>query len=303
MDLIRAIEVFQTVVRHSSFSAAARELNLVNSAVSRYVTDLEKRLNCRLLNRTTRSMSLTAEGRYYLEQLDRILASVEQLDADVEQREQQISGHISLTAPLHADQMLDLQGRLGRFLSAYPDVSLNWLSVNRYVNLVEEGIDLAVRVGDLADSSMMARKIGDMQVRFVASPDYLERYGVPEQPADLHQHRCIIDSANRQPARWVYKQNGSVRHISVPTSLQANNGEIVARFAADGLGIASLPDFLVDSFIREGRLVAVLEDFRRDPVPVALVWPGSRMLSPALRMLIDVMCEGQVQDNLPDPDS
>lgn len=260
---------------------------MVNSAVSRYINELEQYLGCKLLHRTTRTMSLTPEGEHYLQRLSNITASIDELDSDITQRRSHISGNLKITAPEHVTRLFDLQSRLSHFLRDYPDVCLSWLSVNRYVDLVEEGVDLAIRVGELPDSGMIARPLGSMHVYRVASPEYLNLYGMPDSIEDLQQHRCILDSSNRQPARWAYRSANGTRHITVPNTVAANNGDLVAGFAAEGLGIAYLPDFLVRDYLDEGRLVTILRQYEIDPVPVSLYYPANRMMSQALRTLID----------------
>ena len=289
MDLLKSIYVFRRVVDLKSFSAAAREMNMVNSAVSRHVSELESRLNCKLLQRTTRSMHLTAEGRHYLQRFESIEASVADMEQEVELRQSVIAGQLRITVPMNASGLYNLRPRLSNFLQRFPDVKLSWLLANRYVNLVEEGIDLAIRVGELPDSSLVARELLKMPVYFAASPEYLRRAGTPQQPEELVDHQCIVDSSNRQPARWSYNGERGIKHITVPVGMDVNNGELVADFAADGFGIVCLPDFLLKEHLDSGRLVTILQSFELDPIPVSLVYPVNRMMSPALRALIDFL--------------
>lgn len=290
MDLIRAMRVFRCVVEQRSFSAAARELNLVISAVSRQVTDLEQHYGCRLLHRTTRSMSLTAEGQQYLERFEAILASVEALEQDATARQHIVTGSLRITAPLHATGY-GLQPRLSRFLRQYPQVKLNWLMLNRYVNLVEEGIDLAIRVGALEDSGLVARPMGQLKVCFVASPRYLAEAGTPQTPAELSRHRCIVDTSNRLPGRWRYRGNRGEQTIAVPAALEVNDGSVAGQFAADGMGIAYLPDFIVQPWLARGELVTLLEDWQLPAMPLSLVYPANRLMSPALKALIESLLD------------
>lgn len=290
MDLIRAIRVFCCVVEQQSFSAAARELNVVISAVSRQVTDLEQHYGCRLLNRTTRSMSLTAEGQLYLARFEAILDSVAALDRDATARQQVVAGSLRITAPLHAAGY-GLQSRISQFLQRHPQVSLNWLMLNRYVNLVEEGVDLAIRVGPLEDSGLIARSLGTLQVYFVASPAYLAQAGTPNTPTELSQHRCVLDNSNRQPGRWRYKGSRGSQAVAVPRTLEVNDDSVAAQFAADGLGIAYLPDFIIQPWLDDGRLVTLLEDYQLAAQPVSLVYPANRLMSPALAALIEVLLD------------
>ncbi len=301
MDIVRAIRVFRTVVEQQSFSAAARELGQVNSAVSRQVSELEQHLGCKLLNRTTRSMSLTEEGHHYLDHFEGILNQVDELHHQVEHRRQQIGGLLRITAPLHIGHS-GLQHLISGFLHRYPEVRFSWLIVNRYVDLIEEGCDLAIRAGEIPDSTLVARELDRMAVHFVASPEYLASAGTPAAPDQLNSHRCIVDGSIRSPSRWIYRSRSrGIRHISVPATISVNNGELAAQFAAEGLGIAYLPDFLISDQLRDGRLTRILTSFEIDPVPVSLVWPANRMMRPALRALIDYLLEHYPESRQPGP--
>ena len=207
MDLLKAMQTFRTVVEQQSFSAAVRELNLVTSAVSRQVNDLEEHFGCKLLQRTTRSMTLTEEGREYLGGFSDILDRLSDLQDDMTERQQIVAGQLRITSPSHS-AAFGLQPLISAFIQQHPQVKLSWLIVNRFVNLIEEGVDLAIRVGELPDSSLVARKIGSMQIYCVAHPDYLIRHGEPQSPQQLVNHQCILDSSNRQPGRWRFRHGG-----------------------------------------------------------------------------------------------
>ncbi|MEH6471140.1 MAG: substrate binding domain-containing protein [Halopseudomonas sp.] len=157
--------------------------------------------------------------------------------------------------------------------------------------MIDEGVDLAVRVGVLPDSGLIARQIGQLNIYIVASPDYIARYGEPQTPKDLAAHRCILDSSISQTGRWRYQAETGVRHISVSGSVEVSNGELVADFAADGLGIACLPDFIVADQLKSGKLVRVLKQYETAPVPISLVYPGNRIIKPAQRALIELFVE------------
>ncbi len=208
------------------------------------------------------------------------------LEQESQQRQGRISGQLQISAPLHISQF-GFQRLLSDFMQQHPQVTISWLLLNRYVNLVEEGIDLAIRVGHLPDSSLIALPLGEMSVYFVASPDYLAEQGEPQHPRQLNQHRCVIDSGNRQPGRFTYIEANRVQHLSVEAVAEVNNGAAVARFAADGVGIAQLPDFLVQPLIEQGQLQPILRGYEPVPIPVSLVYPGNRLISPALKALIE----------------
>ncbi len=285
IDLLKAMRTFLAVVEHRSFTAASRQLNLVTSAVSRQVSDLEKHYDCQMLYRTTRSMHLTAEGQFYLEQFRDLLARLDALESKSYERQQRVAGHLRITTPMNIHQ-LGIQRVFAEFISRYPQVSLSWLLLNRYVNLVDEGIDLAVRVGQLEDSTLIARRFGKLQVLFVASPDYLAEHGMPSHPKELQQYNCLVDSSTTQPGHWAYIENSRERHVSVSGTIDINSGALVAEFAAGGHGIAQLPDFLADPFLKAGELIPILQAYQLPAVPISLVYPANRSVNPALKILL-----------------
>ncbi|MEH6651733.1 MAG: LysR family transcriptional regulator [Motiliproteus sp.] len=292
MDLLKAMHSFRTVVEQQSFSGASRQLNIATSAISRQVTELEQHLGCKLLQRTTRSMTLTAEGRDYLAGFDDILDRVKQLEQQMSEKQRQISGHLRITSPNHS-RAIGLQPLISRFLQRYPQVKLSWLIVNRYINMVEEGIDLAIRVGELPDSSLIARQIDQISIHFVASPAYLAQHGQPKHPKQLINHRCLLDSSNRQPGRWRYRDGNGAHQASLGSSLEVSDAELVADFAVDGLGIAYLPGFIVAERLASGELVRLLTDYEMAAVPVSLVYPQNRIMTPTQRALIDFLVENK----------
>ncbi|MGF1681820.1 LysR substrate-binding domain-containing protein [Photobacterium minamisatsumaniensis] len=282
IDLFKAMRTFLTVVECNSFSVASRQLNIVTSAVSRQVSDLEKHFNCQLLYRTTRAMNLTAEGQYYLDEFKAVIAKLDALEAGAYERQQRIAGHLRLTAPANSGR-LGVQKQISEFLNQHPDVTLSWLLVNRYVNLVEEGVDIAVRVGELADSSLVARKIDRMEILFVASPALIQQHGLPSDPKDFMTLPCIADSSNRQPGKWKYLDNRKEHQISINTVLEVNQGDLVAEFATLGHGFAQLPRFIVQPYLDSGQLVTVLNDFCLEALPVSLVYPANRLANPVIK--------------------
>mgnify|MGYP000474394013 CR=1 FL=1 len=290
IDLLKAMKTFVLVLEKGSFSAASRELNIVTSAISRQVSDLEEHFSCQLLYRTTRAMQLTAEGSYYLEQFRDVLGRMENLENVSHERQQRVAGHLRISAPRGSAGLGFLQAA-SDFIKQHPEVRISWLFVNRFVNMVEEGVDLAVRVGELADSSFIARRYSQVKVSFVASPEYLKQQGHPRHPKELQQHQCIVDSSNRLPGRWRYSEDGKEELVAVSGFAQANDGEVVARLAANGHGIAYLPAFLTREYRDSGRLVPVLQDYEFDAAPVSLVYPANRMMNTALNALVGYLLE------------
>ncbi|MEM5531875.1 LysR family transcriptional regulator [Pseudoalteromonas arctica] len=287
MDLLKSIQVFEQVAQQQSFSRAAESLNLVPSAVSRQINELEKWLDIRLINRTTRSLSLTEDGKAYLLKLSDIRAQVTELRRSKTQQ-QQIKGLIKITAPIMIGQYM-LPVALAEFKELHQDVDLAISLMNRKVELVEEGFDLAIRVGHLNDSTMVARNIGNMRFKTVASPHYINIHGMPSTPKDLKNHRCLINTAVTNAKRWSYLIDGKSTVIKVAGSLEVNDSQSLKAFAIANQGIAQLPSFYVDAAIQSGELIEILSDYVPSPLPVNLLYPSQRLLSPTVRALVDYL--------------
>jgi DNA-binding transcriptional LysR family regulator len=290
IDLLKAMRTFVIVAEKESFTEASRVLNIVTSAVSKHVSDLEAHFSSQLLYRTTRAMHLTSEGEYYLEQFKDIVARIDSLEDISSERQQRIAGHLCVSAP-QGSASLGFLNSTSEFMKLHPEVRISWLFLNRFVNMVEEGIDLSIRIGDLTDSNLIARRYSSINVHFVASPEYIERCGMPEHPKELSKHQCILDSSNRQPGRWRYNEQGGEHNIAVNAFVQANDGEVAAKFAADGHGIANLPTFLMQQYLDSGELVPILREFEFESLPVSLVFPANRLMNPALRALIEFLLD------------
>ncbi len=287
MDLLKSIQVFEQVAQQQSFSRAAESLNLVPSAVSRQINELEKWLDIRLINRTTRSLSLTEDGKAYLLKLSDIRAQVTELRRSKTQL-QQIKGLIKITAPIMIGQYM-LPVALAEFKELHQDVDLAISLMNRKVELVEEGFDLAIRVGHLNDSTMIARNIGNMRFKTVASSHYINTHGMPSTPKDLKNHQCLINTAVTNAKRWSYLIDGKSTVIKVAGSLEVNDSQSLKGFAIANQGIAQLPSFYVDAAIQSGELIEILSDYVPSPLPVNLLYPSQRLLSPTVRALVDYL--------------
>ncbi len=290
IDLITAMRTFLAVVENKSFSAASNQLNLVNSAVSRQVSDLERYYDCQLLYRTTRSMHLTSEGQFYLEKFRDLLARLDSLETVTHERQQKIAGHLQVTTPMNANEM-GLHLQFAEFTRQHPEVKISLLMLNRFVNLVDEGIDLAMRVGELEDSTLVARHYGDLQIQFVAHPDYLANHGVPSHPKELQRHICLVDSSTNRKRRWSYREGKRTRQVTVDGPIDLNSGQLITDLAANGYGIAMLPNFLVSTHLKSGNLVPILEDYQLSSSPISLVYPGNRLTNPALKALVELLLE------------
>jgi len=287
IDRSGEMEAFVRVVEAQGFSAAAPALGLTPSAVSKLITRLEGRLGVRLLQRTTRAIHLTADGEAFYEQARRIVGEIAALEAELSDRRGTPQGLLRVTTSL-AFSTHQLAPVIGEFLERYPDVRLELIPTDRVVDLVEEGIDLAVRVGRLGDSSFMARKIGD-DVRLVcASPAYLERHGTPQRPEDLARHTCIFSRDRLDTNRWPFRIDGQIREVEVSGRVAISDGDGQLRLAVHSLGIVRLTRLTVAGAIRSGELVSLLKEFSaEEPVPIHVVYPHRRHLAPKVTAFVD----------------
>jgi len=289
MDRLAALEAFARVAETGSFSAAARALNLSKSLISRQVSALEAELGARLMSRTTRSLTLTEAGRGYYEQVARILAQMEEADLSVSQLQATPRGKLRVNAPM-SFSLLRLAPVLPDFLALYPeiDVAMN----DRRVDLMEEGFDLAIRIGRLADSSLVARKLGPMQRMVCASPAYFAERGLPKVPADLRTHDCLCYSNADTVDEWRFSEpDGRPITVEVKGRVRANNGDLLRLAALRGLGLVDLPSFLLGADIEAGTLVPVLQDYIRQDGGVYAVYPHALYLPPKIRVFIDFLAE------------
>lgn len=287
MDIVKSIQVFQQVMEDQSFTRAAENLNLVPSAVSRQVGELEKWLGVRLVNRTTRSLHLTDDGRRYLEKMAEISSQIEALKA-LNEDKSQLSGKVKITAPMMVGQII-VPDLLSEFKARHPDISLSLTLMNRKADLIEEGFDVAIRAGNLSDSSFFARKIGDIAFKTVASRVYLKNSPPLNEPRDLCEHNCIINAALSNSKRWSYKVNHKIKAIKVSGDIESNESACILSFVRAGLGLAVLPEIYVREDLASGRLIEVLSDFASEPLPLNVIYPSNRLQSPTIRALIDYL--------------
>jgi DNA-binding transcriptional LysR family regulator len=287
IDRTGEMEAFVRVVEAQGFSAAAPGLGLTPSAVSKLITRLESRLGVRLLQRTTRAIHLTADGEAFYEQARRIVGEIAALEAELTDRRGTPQGLLRVTTSL-AFSTHQLAPVIGEFLERYPDVQLELIPTDRVVDLVEEGVDLAIRVGRLADSSFMARKLGD-DVRLVcAAPAYLARHGPPQRPDELKRHTCILNRGRTDQSRWPFRIDGQIREIEVGGRIAIADGEGQLRLALQGLGIVRLTRLTMAGAIRSGELLSLLKEFSaEEPVPIHVVYPHRRHLAPKVTAFVD----------------
>lgn len=305
MDRIDMMRAFRAVAQAEGFAPAARELGLSTSALSRQIAALEDWLGTQLFHRTTRQVRLTAAGASYLEQCSRILGAVRDMELAASGGAQELTGTLRITAPALYGRS-QLLTRLQDFLRLHPGLGLDLVLIDRITNIVEEGFDLAVRITRPADSSLIARKIGETKIILAASPEYLSRHPAPQMPQDLARHLCIQDAAGQRSSRWDFPAEGKIISVPISGSVKVNQGEAAAAFAVQGFGIARLPAFFFQDHLASGALREVLPGYRQPPVGIYAVFPPSRHHSPAVRALVDHLVETARPDatpvaNRPDP--
>lgn len=289
MDRLHAMKVFVRVSEVGGFAEAARQLNMSPPAVTRAVSALEDFIGARLLTRTTRSVQLTEAGRRYFEDCKRILADIDEADASAAGVYANPTGTLTVTASVMFGQIYVLP-IVTDFLDNFPDVTARLLFVDRVTNLVDEGIDVAIRIGHLPDSSYSAIKVGSVRRVMCGTPDYFERIGVPREPSQLAGHRIISSTSAFTSLDWRFGQTEKTS-VQVKPALFCNSYEGVISAARQGWGLARVLSYQIGPDLMEGRLLTVLEDFEEEPYPVHVVHPEGRKASAKVRSFVDFAAE------------
>ncbi|RAK62302.1 LysR family transcriptional regulator [Phenylobacterium kunshanense] len=289
MDRLDEIRAFVAVADARSFTQGARKLDVSGAQVSKLVARLENRLGARLLNRTTRDVSLTDTGQAYLERARELLESFDVLEASVRDQAGP-SGTLKVSAPVSFGKN-QLTPALLDFAAGCAAVSLDVSFSDRVVNLVEEGFDVAVRIGHLADSSLVARRLAAVRMVTCAAPAYLERAGVPAALEDLGQHEAILDTNARDPTVWRFGPHSDLRDVRVHGRLRFNGAEACVAAAVAGFGVVRTPAFAAAEDLRAGRLVPVLCNFEPELIHVHAVYPHARHLAAKVRAFVDFLAQ------------
>ena len=289
--------VFHAVVKHASYVKAAEELSLSASGVSRIVTRIEERLGVRLVQRTTRKLSLTEAGSVFYARTCQVLMDLAEAEAEVQETQLRPRGTLKMSASVVFGQLY-VAPLLDQLLSRFPELSVELTLSNRFVDLIEEGLDLAIRIGSLGDSRLVARRLCTNKRVLVASPSYLARRGTPKTVEDLRDHDCVVFTGFAKPREW--KLNGPDGPVTVPISgrVATNNVEVLTSTAKHGHGITVGATLSVGPALLSGELVRVLSDFEFEPTAVFAVFPSTRQLSTKVRATVDFLVE-----NLRDPPS
>jgi DNA-binding transcriptional LysR family regulator len=287
MDRFEDMQAFVAVVEAGSFTAAAARLKTAKSGISRRVSALEERLGVQLLRRTTRRLNLTETGQSFYEHSARILADLEEAESAVLQEHGELRGTLRVALPLSfgVRHMCEPVARFGRL---HPRVMFDIDLNDRRIDLLEEGVDLALRIGRLADSSLIARRLFEVRTVVCASPAYLDRHGTPKTPQELTDHACLAYRNLAEPTKWVCKDSDGVRHrVDVSAAILASSGDFLSAAAIQGLGIAMQPTFIAGEAISRGELVPILTDYEWPVTPAYAVYPPTRHLSYRVREFID----------------
>lgn len=287
MDKLRAMQTFVCIADQGSLTSAARTLGSSLPAVVRTLAALETHLGVRLFNRTTRRISLTAEGRNYLANCRQLLIGIEEAEAALGRENKEPAGPLTITAPVLFGQMY-VAPLVTRFVKRHAKVTCRLLLIDRVVDLIEEGIDVGIRLGELADSSLVAQTLGDIRRVVVASPGYLRRHGIPKHPRELETANCVRFFGSSAPG-WTFREGTRQYTLSVSGNLQINHAAPAVDACAAGLGFGMFIWYQVAPYLADGRLVTVLEAFETPPRPISIVYPHARLLPVRTRVFVDWM--------------
>lgn len=290
MDLLSPMTTFVRVVEAGSFTAVAAERNTTQPTISRQIAALEEHLGTRLFTRTTRALTLTDDGRAFYERALRALEAVAEAEGAVGRRRGKPAGLLRLAAPVVFGR-LHLVPRLPAFLARYPDVEVEMIMSDGFADLVEQGIDLALRVGEVTDPGLIVRRIGTVRRVTVASPAYLKRHGVPRTPADLADHDCIVYTRLATGNRWTFETETGPTTVAVTGRFRADNSEGVREAVLGGLGIAVIPSFAFRDELETGALRELLKRFEPRRLPMHAVHPSRRLVPLKVRALIDYFAD------------
>lgn len=291
MERLDCDRMFIAVAETGSFTAAAKRLHTSHGQASKLISKLEQVLGVQLFRRSTRSLAVTDVGKAYYERIRSLIDDYDALNDAIRNTSDAPGGRLRISAPVTFGTT-QLTPALINFAQRYPDIELDVSYADRLVNIIDEGFDLALRIGTLADSSMMARKLCDIRILLVASPDYLAARGVPTTLSELDDHDCIIDTNFRDPYRWPFADSGSGgREQPVNGRLKFSNAEVCLQAVTAGLGIARLPTFIAGEALRNKQVVPVLDDFAPAPLGLFAIYPPAKYLAHKSRVVIDYLVE------------
>lgn len=290
LDKLNAMAVFVRVVERGSFSAVARELQTSQPTISKILRALEIELGGKLIARSTRQLSLTDEGQRYYNECRQILAAVDAAEYSFQSGREVVAGPLRVGSSVSFGR-LQIAARLPDFLERYPHVEIDLQLSDQNQDLVSEGLDVTLRIGELSDSGLIARQIGTTHRVTVASPDYLARRGRPHTPEELSQHNCLLFNLLSSQNQWIYEKNAQRYSVRIKGNAQSNNSEAIREMVLGGLGIALSPVWLFSEDLKAGRVIAILQDYRAQALPIHAVSPANRRQSARVKAFVDYMSE------------
>ena len=290
MDRLEAMDIFVRIVETGSFSAVARDLGTTQPTISKQITALERQLKTRLLERSTRSLNVTASGTTYYERCKRILEDVKAAEGALGRLQSSLTGTLHVNGSIALGQLF-LTPLLLEFQRRYPELTVELTLNDRYIDLVEEGVDVAVRLGRLADSNLVARRLGATRRVLVATRTYLDAHGTPQEPAQLARHNCLLYAYLSTGNEWTFRGPQGDLRVHVHGNFKANNGHSIREAMLAGAGVALTPDWLVHEELQSGTVVALLPEFAPAPLEVNAVYPSGRHVSAKLRTFVDFLQE------------
>lgn len=291
MDRLTALNVFRRVVELGSFAAASRDLRLSTAAISKNIGELETHLGVRLLNRTTRRMSMTEAGSLYYDQITRVLDDLEVADGSLAPLQQVPKGVLRISAPVTLTLMTSLSRAMPRFLDRYPNLAVDLRMDDRRVDIVEEGFDVAIRAGKLEDSSLISRKLMTTPHVVCGAPSYLDRFGTPQEPDDLRRHNCIQFTLSSQPDKWVFERGEHSVQVPIEGRYKVTSSLAVRDALCAGFGLGLIPWIYVRAELESGRLRTVLTDWSAVELSVYAVYPSRRYVVPKVRAFVEFLVE------------
>lgn len=288
MDKLTSMNVFVRVAKAGSFAGAAKDLGISRAMATKHIMQLESELGTRLFNRTTRSLSLTEVGESYLERCQQILLDVEEMEAAVTHLQTEPRGVLKICAP-PVIGATHISPALTEYLKGYPDLSVEMVLKGGQVDLIDEGVDIAIYLGQLNDTSLIARKLASSPLVVCASPDYLKQHGTPEDPEDLEDHSCLVNWAIPPRNKWRFKGILGDRVVTVSGRMQANMAGPIRNAAVNGLGLIMLPKYIVGRDIEKGKLQVVMENYGIAPLDIYAVYPHRKYLSAKVRSFLEFL--------------
>ncbi|PRA10433.1 MULTISPECIES: LysR family transcriptional regulator [Pseudomonas] len=294
MDKLNAMAIFVRVIERGSFSAVARELQTTQPTISKILRALETELGGKLIARSTRQLSLTDEGQRYYRHCREILAAVDAAEHSFQTGKETIAGPLRVGSSVSFGR-LQIAARLSDFLLQYPDVQVDLQLNDHLQDMVSEGLDVTLRIGELRDSGLIARRIGTTHRVTLASPAYLAKHPAPKSPQDLSQHNCLLFNLLSSQNQWVYEKNGARHSVRIAGNAQSNNSEAVREMVLTGLGIALSPLWLFYDDLKAGRVVALLQDYTAQSLPIHAVAAPNRRQSARVKAFVDYMADALAQ--------